>query len=221
MDLSILDVLQMFGRAGRPQYETHGVSYICTTSDKIDHYITAVNQQVPIESKFIAGLVDSLNAEISLGTVSTVDEGVRWLGYTFLHVRMRKNPMVYGISATDLAGDPVLGNRRRELIMSATQILLRNGMVQYDDALETLASTDLGQIAAKYYLRAASIEIFNSLFKAKMTEADLLGLLAKSTEFQQVAVRESETEELKRLIETVVPCQVKVCFPATTGLKLS
>ena len=210
MDLSILDVLQMFGRAGRPQYETHGVSYICTTSDKIDHYVTAVNQQIPIESKFTAGLVDSLNAEISLGTVSTIDEGVRWLGYTFLHVRMRKNPMVYGLSASDLLSDPALGKRRRELIMSAAQILLRNGMVKYDDAVETLFSTELGQIAAKYYLRAASIEIFNSHFKSIMTEADLLALLAKSTEFQQVAVRDSETEELKRLVENVIPCQVKV-----------
>lgn len=38
VDLSILDVLQIFGRAGRPQYEDQGVGYICTTSDKLDHY---------------------------------------------------------------------------------------------------------------------------------------------------------------------------------------
>lgn len=38
VDLSILDVLQIFGRAGRPQYEDQGVGYICTTYDKVDHY---------------------------------------------------------------------------------------------------------------------------------------------------------------------------------------
>lgn len=210
MDLSVLDVLQMFGRAGRPQYETHGVSYICTTNDKVDHYITAINQQVPIESKFIEGLVDSLNAEISLGTVSTIDEGVRWLGYTFLHVRMRKNPLVYGLSSIDLFNDPALGTRRRELIESAAKVLTRNGMIQYDDTIGTLVSNELGQIASRYYLRSASVAVFNSLFRPTMTEADLLGLLAKSTEFQQVAVRDSEAEELKMLIENVIPCQVKV-----------
>lgn len=210
MDLSVLDVLQMFGRAGRPQYETHGVSYICTTSDKIDHYITAINQQVPIESKFTEGLVDALNAEISLGTVSTVDEGVRWLGYTFLHVRMRKNPMVYGLSHVDLANDPALGNRRRELIVNAAKLLAKHGMVRFDDTAETLISLDLGQTAARYYLRSASVETFNALFRPRMTEADLLSLLSKSSEFQQVAVRESETDELKRLIENVIPCQVNV-----------
>lgn len=71
VDLSILDVLQIFGRAGRPQYEDQGVGYICTTYDKIDHYgerscslreailmlttrlaVSAITQQHPIESKY-------------------------------------------------------------------------------------------------------------------------------------------------------------------------
>lgn len=39
---------------------------------------------------------DALNAEIALGTVANVAEGVRWLGNTYLFVRMRKNPMQYG-----------------------------------------------------------------------------------------------------------------------------
>ena len=73
VDLSILDVLQIFGRAGRPQYEDQGVGYICTTYDKVDHYgkartvfflrplndnsdptlrtVSAITQQHPIESK--------------------------------------------------------------------------------------------------------------------------------------------------------------------------
>lgn len=42
--------------------------------------------------------MDSLNAEISLGTVTNVAEGAEWIGYTYLFVRMRKNPMVYGKS---------------------------------------------------------------------------------------------------------------------------
>lgn len=41
-------------------------------------------------------MMDALNGEIALGTVASVPEGVRWLGYTYLFVRMRKNPMQYG-----------------------------------------------------------------------------------------------------------------------------
>lgn len=130
MDLSVLDVLQVFGRAGRPGLESSGEGYICTTEDKLTHYLDAVasqvsklvttavneytdeNSQNPIESqsvvvplicsriliigRFQLGMVDALNAEIALGTVATVAEGVRWLGYTYLFVRMCKNPMQYG-----------------------------------------------------------------------------------------------------------------------------
>lgn len=48
MDLSVLDVLQIFGRAGRPGYATSGVGFICTTHDKVDHYVTSVMSQVSI-----------------------------------------------------------------------------------------------------------------------------------------------------------------------------
>lgn len=46
VDLSVLDVLQIFGRAGRPGYETSGEGYICTTEDMLSHYLEAVTSQV-------------------------------------------------------------------------------------------------------------------------------------------------------------------------------
>jgi antiviral helicase SLH1 len=46
VDLSVLDVLQIFGRAGRPGFEKTGEGYICTTEDKLTHYLDAVTSQV-------------------------------------------------------------------------------------------------------------------------------------------------------------------------------
>lgn len=51
VDLSVLDVLQIFGRAGRPGLESSGEGYILTTEDKLTHYLDAVTSQHPIESK--------------------------------------------------------------------------------------------------------------------------------------------------------------------------
>ena len=56
-------------------------------------------------------MVDSLNAEISLGTVSNVRDAVQWLGYTYLFVRMKMNPFAYGrqllhLQTNDLPKDP-------------------------------------------------------------------------------------------------------------------
>lgn len=48
VDLSVLDVLQIFGRAGRPGLETSGEGFICTNIDTLDHYLDAVTAQVPL-----------------------------------------------------------------------------------------------------------------------------------------------------------------------------
>ena len=65
VDLGILDVMQIFGRAGRPQYDTFGHGTILTTHDKLSHYLSSLTSQNPIESQFINSLTDNLNAEVS------------------------------------------------------------------------------------------------------------------------------------------------------------
>ncbi|KAL7282501.1 hypothetical protein ACG7TL_003972 [Trametes sanguinea] len=226
-DLSVLDVLQVFGRAGRPGLETSGVGFICTSEDKLTHYLDAVTSQVPIESKFVAGMIDALNAEIALGTVANVHDGVQWLGYTYLFVRMRKNPFQYGLGWDEVADDPHLGAKRNQLITAAALQLAEARMIAFDRQTGSLVCTDLGRIAAKYYIRHKSIEIFNEKFRPKMSEADVLSMLSMSTEvgdwlaspsmtaltlfvmkFDQIQVRDNEVKELEAMMENV-PCAVK------------
>lgn len=45
--------------------------------------------------------MDNLNAEIVLGSVQTLREAVNWLGYTYLYVRMLRNPALYGVGAEE------------------------------------------------------------------------------------------------------------------------
>lgn len=39
--------------------------------------------------------------QIVLGTVTNVDEAVKWLSYTYLHQRLFGNPLAYGINVVD------------------------------------------------------------------------------------------------------------------------
>ncbi len=95
-DLSILDVQQMFGRAGRPQYDTSGEAALMTDHSKVNHYIGALTNSSPIDSKFLKFVKEALNAEIVSGTVTSEDEAFDWLKYTFLAVRLKRHPEVYG-----------------------------------------------------------------------------------------------------------------------------
>lgn len=66
VDIGILDVLQIFGRAGRPQFDKQGEGIIITSHDKLSHYLALLTRQSPIESQFISSLTDSLNAEVGI-----------------------------------------------------------------------------------------------------------------------------------------------------------
>ncbi|KAJ3862945.1 Sec63-domain-containing protein [Lentinula novae-zelandiae] len=207
-DLSVLDVLQVFGRAGRPGLESSGEGYICTSDDKLAHYLELVTAQNPIESQFNKGIIDSLNAEIALGTVANTNDAVQWLGYTYLFVRMRKNPIVYGLDWNAVVHDPMLGSKRNELVTQAAQVLVHARMIEFDRQTGAFKITDLGRIAARYYIQYQSIENFNEIFRPKMSEADVLGMLSKSTEFNQIQMRDNEERELRDLLN-VIPCEVK------------
>lgn len=215
-DLSILDVLQIFGRAGRPQYEKVGVGYIITSHDKLSHYIDAITSQHPIESKFKTGMIDALNAEAALGSVNSITDGVTWLSYTYLFTRMQRNPLVYGMLADEVMEDPQLGSKRLNEITSAAKYLAKCGMLEFDDQSGQLMITEIGRIAARYYITYRTVEIFNEKLRNNMTEADLLAVFGQATDFEQILPRENEIPELKKLQEKV-PCEIEGATDTPSG----
>ena len=217
IDLGVLDVLQIFGRAGRPQYETHGVGYIITSQDKLAHYTAAITSQHPIESRFQERMIDNLNAEISLGTVTKISEAVSWLSYTYLFVRMLKNPKVYGIENGEIMEDPQLVGRRRDLIIAAARQLHKHQMIVFNEDTEMFVAKDLGRIASNYYISYNSIEIFNTMMRPKMSEADVFAMISSATEFAQMQSRENEKNELDNLLRTQTSCAVKEATSNTPG----
>ncbi|XP_057196381.1 activating signal cointegrator 1 complex subunit 3 isoform X2 [Triplophysa rosa] len=200
VDLGILDVMQIFGRAGRPQFDKYGEGTIITTHEKLSHYLTLLTQQNPIESQFLQSLADNLSAEIALGTVTNVDEAVRWMSYTYLYVRMRANPLAYGISHKAYQMDPQLELYRRDLVLESGRKLDKARMIRFDERTGYFASTDLGRTASHYYIKYNTIETFNEFFNSQNTEADILSITSKAEEFEQIKVRDEEMEELEQML---------------------
>ncbi|XP_047332165.1 DExH-box ATP-dependent RNA helicase DExH12-like [Impatiens glandulifera] len=207
-ELSPLDVMQMLGRAGRPQYDSYGEGIIITGHSELQYYLSLMNQQLPIESQFISKLADQLNAEIVLGTVQNAKEACNWLYYTYLYIRMMRNPQLYGLPADVLAKDLLMEERRADLIHSAATVLDKNNLVKYDRKSGYFQVTDLGRIASYYYITHGTISAYNEHLKPTMGDIELCRLFSLSEEFKYVTVRQDEKMELAKLLDRV-PIPIK------------
>ncbi|GLE08359.1 hypothetical protein PINS_up019455 [Pythium insidiosum] len=136
-----------------------------------------------MESALIKALPDHLNAEIVSGTVSNLDEACEWLSYTYLFVRMRKNPLAYGLSYEDVQSDPMLVEKRKKILMDAAEKLQSCRMIKIlreksalhgsgSDGKLCFAVTAMGRVASHFYIQHTSIETFNELLDHRRRAGD-------------------------------------------------
>uniref|UniRef100_A0A8C7QQM5 U5 small nuclear ribonucleoprotein 200 kDa helicase n=1 Tax=Oncorhynchus mykiss TaxID=8022 RepID=A0A8C7QQM5_ONCMY len=199
-ELGALDILQMLGRAGRPQYDTKGEGILITSHGELQYYLSLLNQQLPIESQMVSKLPDMLNAEIVLGNVQNAKDAVNWLGYTYLYVRMLRNPTLYGVSHDDRSSDPLLERRRMDLIHTAANVLDKNSLVKYDKRT--------GAFQVHTYKLMCIIDYILGNFLHPSLKIELFRVFSLSSEFRNITVREEEKLELQKLLERV-PIPVK------------
>ncbi|KAJ2939955.1 hypothetical protein O0L34_g6662 [Tuta absoluta] len=207
-ELGALDVLQMLGRAGRPQYDTKGEGILITNHSELQYYLSLQNQQLPIESQLVSKLPDLLNAEIVLGSVQCVRDAVTWLGYTYLYIRMMRQPALYGITPEKLKDDNLLELHRADLIHTAASLLERAGLIKYERRSGHFQPTELGRIASHYYCTYETMQVYNQLLKPTLGEIELFRVFSLSGEFKHIAVRDEEKLELLKLVERV-PIPIK------------
>lgn len=218
-NLGVLDVQQIFGRAGRPGFDTSGEGVIITEHKNLAHYVAMLTHSTPIESQFVSNLADNLNAEVTLGTVTNVREGAQWLGYTYLHTRMEKNPLAYALTWDDVRLDPGLLDHRRKLIREAARTLDRAKMIRFDERSGQLYQTEAGRTASHFYIRVNSMEVFDGLMNRHMTMPEIFHMISHSSEFENIVPREDEIPELETLRrdKRIVPIEIKSSLTDRVG----
>ncbi|KAE8223116.1 hypothetical protein CF319_g3803 [Tilletia indica] len=214
-ELSPQDMLQMLGRAGRPQFDTFGEGIIITNHSELQYYLSLLNQQLPIESQLVSKLADNLNAEIVLGTIRNRDEAVAWLGYTYLYVRMLRSPALYSVTADYAEDDPFLEQKRADIVHSAAVLLEKCGLLKYERTSGNFTSNELGRIASHYYISYNSMATYNQHLKPHVGLIELFRIFSLSSEFRHQVVRQDEKLEITKLLEKVpVPVKEAVDDPS-------
>ncbi|GIX64234.1 DEAD-box helicase [Babesia caballi] len=147
--INYLELTQIMGRAGRPQFDTSGTGILITEHKNLNNFVKMQTEQLPIESQLHRHLENALNAEIVLGSVVDESDAVTWLRYTFLYVRIRKNALVYGLKSTK---DEDVFAHMMNMVRQAASNLNNSKLIRYHESSGEFASTDLGRIAARYYV---------------------------------------------------------------------
>ncbi|XP_068196676.1 uncharacterized protein [Antennarius striatus] len=212
-EYSEADVLQMMGRAGRPQFDTSATAVIMTKIQTRDKYIKLMNGMEIIESSLHSHLVEHLNAEIVLQTISDVNMALDWIRSTFLYIRALKNPTHYGFSAElDRYG---IEAKLQELCLKNLNSLSSIGLITMDEDIN-IKPTDAGRLMARYCVAFDTMKQFTKVVGTENL-SDLVELVSKSSEFNDIQLRVNEKRSLNTLNRDKY--RVTIRFPVEGKIK--
>ncbi|XP_015491518.1 probable ATP-dependent DNA helicase HFM1 isoform X2 [Parus major] len=194
-EYSETDILQMIGRAGRPQFDTTATAVIMTRCSTRERYIQMLNGADIIESSLHRHLVEHLNAEIVLHTVTDVSVALEWIRSTFLYIRALKNPTHYGFSSgLDKVG---IEAKLQELCLKNLNDLSSFDLIRMDEA-NNFKPTETGRLMAWYYIALDTVKQFFTI-KGTETLKELITMISNCTEFVDVKLRTNEKKILNTL----------------------
>lgn len=171
-EYSDLEMMQMLGRAGRPQYDDSAVAVIMTRQAKVRRYEKLVTGQDLIESKLHLNLVDHMNAEIGLGTISDLLSARKWLRGTFLYVRLQQNPNFYKLDGS--RSGQSIEEQVDDICFRDITLLRETNLISGE---EYFRSTEFGQAMARYYVNFDTMKTFMGL-GSKSTPSEIVSKTA-------------------------------------------
>ena len=198
VDMPITDVLQMIGRAGRPQFDKSGTAVILVHEPKKNFYKKFLHEPFPVESSLLESLHDHISAEVVAGTISCKQDAIDYLTWTYLYRGLLMNPSYYGLESAE---PPVLAAFLSEKL---DQVLAD---LQYAQCLEVVGDAieplTLGRIAAYYYLNFVTVQLFSTDIGDANTIESLMQVLCNTAEYDELPVRHNEDALNEQLAEAL------------------
>ncbi|QLQ80022.1 hypothetical protein HG537_0D00220 [Torulaspora globosa] len=191
-----LDILQMIGRAGRPQFEKNGCAVILTESKMKESYEKLLLGTEELESVLHLELIEHLAAEISLGTIFSIQTAVSWLSKTYFYVRYRKRPSAYHEICTAMKGNLDLDSRITRFVQHLVDRLLEFQIIEQQN--DKLLCTPYGNAMTRHYVLSDSMKLFLGADNSQGPD-EILNLLANAKEFADIRIRQKERRLYKEI----------------------
>lgn len=175
-DVGQIDMMQMFGRAGRSGDDGSRGILVCS---KQSEFLV----QRSIESRLLPSLCDCLNAEIVRG-LRRFEDAMDWFKHTFYYTRLVR-----------MSRDPA--RMAKEIVYSALRHLEDGGLIRL---LPAIHATDMGVVASRYYVHYRDVRRLFDGLSGTMLEASLFAVLEGTRELSGLRVDPKEMEALKGLV---------------------
>ncbi|KIK58337.1 hypothetical protein GYMLUDRAFT_246354 [Collybiopsis luxurians FD-317 M1] len=206
VEYSDLDVMQMLGRAGRPQFDNDGMAIIMCQSELENKYRALVQGKTIVESSLHVNLSEHLNSEIGLGTITNLTSAKEWLKSSFLFQRIQKNPRHYSLGKDE---GQTWEDRVDDMVMQSVESLKNSNLVCMEEGDDAISSTEYGDIMSKvgvlvsfnlvplmmyfeqFYIRQKTMAKILEL-KEGATMREVLDVIATADEFRESRLRASE-----------------------------
>ena len=199
-----MEIDQMCGRAGRPQYDNKGIAVIMTESYKTQKFEGIGCEK--IESHLKPNIVEHINAEIATGIIKDIDTALIWIKNTFMYVRMIKEPSKFGIRPQfEKNINKIIDSYLRNLIQKTFKDLSESSLIEIKEN-KNVSPLKLCKKMSKNYVRFETMKIIYKTMKEQdgrcivgnQVIQQIIDVLSKSEEFRNIR---SKIEERKALNE--------------------
>jgi replicative superfamily II helicase len=202
-ELSNSDVLQMAGRAGRPQFDTEGKCVLMTAETSAARYHDLLDGVQPVVSQLHLQLVEFLNAEINTASYMTsADVALSYVKDTFLYTCALEVDLRHHYQIARDADHASIDQQVQALTLGQLRRLSGAGLVEFQPESGAIAPLFAGRIMARYAVRFGSMATIVARLAADSSVEALVDMLSRCEELID-PLRRSERKalyELNRLV---------------------
>ncbi len=220
VDYPSSDILKMLGKASRQNIDSSAKCLLLCHSPKRDYLKKMIHDPLPIESHLDHYLHDHINAEVVSHTIENKPDAVDYLTWTFYYKRLVQNPNYYNLQGVSHRH---ISDQLSDLIEAVVSDLAESKCLAVEEDDVELSALNLGMIASHYYIEYTTVELFASSLNAKTKIKGVLEILASSSEFSHMSIRQYDDAVLTKLsqhLPQVLPDGFKINDPATKALIL-